>query len=58
MAFFEATAISEVGEALCKACYQAEGDSPLNLTGDDIINKVESMLSLSQEMSMVEEVLH
>jgi hypothetical protein len=58
MAIFEAAAISEIGDALCKGCYKAEGDSPLILTGDDIFIKVESMLSLRQNMPKVEEVLH
>ena len=54
MAIFEATVVSEVGDALCKACYKAEGDSPLILTADDIFSKLESSLMSNGQMPTLE----
>jgi hypothetical protein len=57
MAILEGTAISNIGATLCKACYRAEGDSPLMLTGHDIITKVESVLTVPADLSCVQPIL-
>ena len=54
MAIFEATVVSEVGDALCNACYKAEGDSPLILTADDIFSKLELNLIYDGPMPTLE----
>jgi hypothetical protein len=57
MAIIEAATSKDMGNALVKACYNAEGDSPLILVGETILNKMEAALCLDQPIPTVESSL-
>ena len=54
---FESAVIEEIGNEYIVACYSAEGDSPLILTGNDIFGKLENKIFGVTSTNRIEEVL-
>jgi hypothetical protein len=54
MAIIEAATSKDMDNALVKACYNAEGDSPLILVGESILKKMEAALCVNQPIPTVE----
>jgi hypothetical protein len=57
MALVESAAIVSIGEDLCKACYTAEGDSPLILTASDIFERLERHLSSDFDLDSCQDAI-